>query len=262
MKRPVLAVFLALWAQALGAQTVIRVGAVTAIPGIFDPIQAHLEKERGIHLVFTEKTGTEMLADVQEGKLDVAVAGITMEGWLEAMQKQGRPVKPLAEYKHLQIGTDKLSVLVNPDVVTDIELLVREISKEDIKKLFTARIKNWKELGGPDLPVVVLLSQQFVTTAKVFQDKALDGEPFTADCVRIEGGIRGIAPALIKTKGAITIGPLALTRNSKIWSPTQAPRIERPFTMVISSTLSPEAKKAVASMVEFILGPGQEYIQK
>jgi len=260
MRFPLLGL-LALFCLPLAAQTTLRVGAVTAIPGIFDPIQGPLERERGIRMVFTEKTGTEMLAEVEAGNLDVAVAGITMEGWIEAMKKQGRPVKALSDYKHVNIGTDRLSVLVNPDVITDVTVLMMEITQEHIKQLFTGKIRNWKELGGPDLPVVVMLSQQFVTTAKVFQDKAMGGEAFRPDLVRIEGGIRDIAPAILKTRGGVTIGPLALTKNSRIWSPVQAPKIERPFTMVVGSKLSPEINKAVASLVEFILGPGQQYLK-
>lgn len=253
---------MALACAGLQSQTTIRVGAVTAIPGIFDPIKEPLEKERGIKLVYTEKSGPDMLADVEDGKLDVTVAGITMEGWIETMKAKGRPVRPPYEYKHIQIGIDQLSVLINPDVVTDVDVLMMELNKEQIKGLFTGKFKNWKELGGPDLPVVVMISKIFKTTAKVFQDAALEGRPFAEGYKQIEGGIYDIATALVKTKGAISIGPLALTKNSKIWSPAQAPKIERPFTMVVSDNLNPEMKKAVASMVEFILGPGQKYISK
>ena len=262
MKSLILTIAMALACTGLNSQTTIRVGAVTAIPGLFDLIKEPLEKERGIKLVYTENSGPAMLADVEDGKLDVAVAGITMEGWLETMKAFGRPVRPVYEYKHLQIGVDQLSVLINPDVVTDVDVLMMDLNKEQIKGLFTGKFKNWKELGGPDLPVVVMISKIFKTTAKVFQDAALEGRPFAEGYTLIDGGIYDIATALVKTKGAISIGPLGLTKNSKIWSPGQAPKIERPFIMVVSDHLNPKMKKAVASMVEFILGPGQKYLSK
>jgi phosphate transport system substrate-binding protein len=255
-------VVLLVFSCVLSAQTVIRVGAVTAIPGLFEPIRERLEKELNIKLVLSEASGVDMLADVQAGKLDVAVAGITMAGWLQAMKATHHPAKPIEEYRHLVIGTDRLSVLINPDVVTGVEVLAMDLDKAQIKGLFTGRIRNWKELGGPDLPVVVLVSRIFVTTAKVFIDQALDGEAITKDFKVIPGGIYDIPKALVATPGSISFGPLGLTTSTKIWSPAQAPKLERPFTMVISDQLDPAMKKAVASMVQFIQGPGQKLINQ
>lgn len=249
-----------LFCCALSAQTVIRVGAVTAIPGLFDPIRERLEKDLNIKLVYKEEAGPDLLSDVQAGNVDVSVAGITMAGWLQTMKTAGRPVKPIEEYKHLVIGTDRLSVLINPDVVTGVEVLAMDLDKDQVKGLFTGKYKNWKDLGGPDLPVVVMVSHIFVTTAKVFVDQALDGQPLSKDFKLIDGGIYDIPKALVATKGAVSFGPLGLTSNTRIWSPAQAPKLERPFTMVIADHLSPEMNKAVAQMVQFIQGPGQKLI--
>lgn len=262
MYRPCLHLALALLCGALSSQTVIRVGAVTAIPGLFDPMREGLAKDLGITLQYKEEAGPDLLSDVVAGNLDVAVAGITMEGWLETMKAKGRPVKPVDAYHHVAIGVDRLSVLVNPDVVTDVEVLAMDLDKAQIKGLFTGRIRNWKELGGPDLPVVVMVSRIFVTTAKVFVDTALDGEPLVPGYRIIDGGIYDIAKALVANKGAISFGPLGLTANTRIWSPPQAPKIERPFTMVVSDHLDPAMKKKVAAMTAYILGPGQKYITK
>ncbi|GEM_PF-2940141 len=254
---------LAFMCCALGAQvTTLRVGAVTAIPGLFDPLKPALEKELGIHLTYKEESGVDLLTDVEAGALDVAVAGISMEGWLDAMKAKGRPVKPIESYDHRRIGTDRLSVLVSPDVVSDATALAMDLDREQIKGLFTGRIRNWKELGGPDLPVVVLVSRIFVTTAKAFRDGALDGQPIVEGHGMIEGGIYDIAKALCETKGAITFGPLGLTGNTRIWSPAQAPKIERPFTLVVSPTLDPARKKTVEAMIAFINGPGQAILAK
>jgi phosphate transport system substrate-binding protein len=253
---------LALVCSAVSAQTVIRVAALTAIPGILDPIKAHLEQDRNIRLVYKEENAADMFPDVVKGEVDVAMAGLTIEAWVDSMKAKGFPVKPASEYRSVQMGVDRICVLVNPDVVTGADMLILELSKAQIKALFTGKIKNWKELEGPDLPVTVLVSHRFVSTLKAFREKVMDGEPIVPTFKTIEGRLADLTNALTSTKGAISFGPLGLTTNSKIWSPSMAAKIERPFTLLISDKLDPEKKKAVDSMVEYMTGPGSKYIPK
>lgn len=262
MQRFLITAALVLGSLALQGQTVLRVGAGTAVPGLFDPIRARLLKERNLDLVYKEESGTEQFTDVEAGKIDLCVSGISMEGWLESIRAKGRAVKPAYEYKHMQIGVDKLSVLINPDVVTDLAVLTMDLDKKQIKGLFTGAIGNWKELGGPDLPVKVLVSHLFAATTKVFREEALDGAALVPGVQTIPGGMGDLAAALVATKGAIAFGPSALTSDSKIWSPAQAPKIERPYTLIVSDHLDPAGRQAVAAMVEYILGPGRQAIAK
>jgi phosphate transport system substrate-binding protein len=262
MRRLAVAAILSVLGIGLPAQTVIRVGALTAIPGILDPIKAHLEKDRNIRIEYTEENASDMFPDVESGKLDVAMAGLTMEAWIESRKAKGFAVKPLAAYPHVAMGIDRICVLVSPDVVTGAEMLILELTKAQIKGLFTGKIKNWKELDGPDLPVTVFVHNSFVSTLKAFREKVMENEPIVADYHRIGGKLSEIARNLVETKGAISFGPLGLTTNTKIWSPSMADKIERPFTMMISSTLDAEKRKAVDVMVEYIKGPGQKYITK
>jgi phosphate transport system substrate-binding protein len=262
MHRSFLPAALALLCMALPAQTVIRVGAGTAVPGLFDPIREQLLKERNIKLEYKEESGTEQFADVTAGRIDVCVSGISMEGWVASIKAKGLPVRPVYDYKHMQVGMDKLSVLINPDVVTDVTVLGMDLDKRQIKGLFTGTFKNWKEIGGPDMPVVILVSHLFAATTKVFREEALDGQPLAAGVRTIQGGMRDLAKALVDTKGAIAFGPSALTSDSKIWSPAQAPKIERPYTMIVADQLDPATRQAVAALVEYILGPGRQAIAK
>jgi phosphate transport system substrate-binding protein len=262
MRRLAAAAILSLFCAGLPAQTVIRVGALTAIPGILDPIKAHLEKDLNIRIEYKEENASDMLPDVDQGRLDVAMAGLTMEAWVKSAQAKGHPVKPLADYQHVGMGIDRICVLVSPDVVTGAEMLILELTKAQIKGLFTGQIKNWKELDGPDLPVTVFVHNSFVSTLKAFREKVMDGEPIVANYRPIGGKLAEIARNLVETKGAISFGPLGLTTNTKIWSPSMADKIERPFTMMISSQLEPQKRKAVDAMVAYIMGPGQKYITK
>ncbi|HLO67225.1 MAG TPA: substrate-binding domain-containing protein [Holophaga sp.] len=259
MVRPVMTILLATACLALQAQGVVRVGGGTAIQAIFEPIKPHLEAERGIRLVLSDRGPDAAFRDLMAGRLEVAVAGTSMEGWVDMMRAQGHAVRPPYEYKHIQIGEDRLSVLVNPDVVTDVDVLLMELPRDKIRGLFTGRIRNWREVGGPDLPVTVVLGRRTAGANREFRQKALGGEPFAADAREV-GTVPEIIEALRTIPGAIGIGPHAVTSNTKIWSPVQAPQVVRPFTLLVRDGMPPEQRKAVARMVEYLLGPGRKHL--
>jgi phosphate transport system substrate-binding protein len=252
---------LSLAGGALVAQTTLRIGTVAGFPAIFDPIRSHLEKDTGLKLAYTELGAVDSFKELQAGKLDVAVAATSMEGWVELLQGKGVKVKPVYDYPHCIIGQDGLSVLVNPDVLTDASMLVSDLDKATIKKIFQGKIRNWKEVGGPDLAVTVVLWNKMQVTNKEFGEKALDGEPFASNLTMLtKDSYRDLLDFLGKTKGAVGIGPMAITKSSKIWSPDQAPKIQRPITMMVSDHPSPEMAKAVATLLAYIQGPGKQYI--
>ena len=57
------------------------------------------------------------------------------------------PSKLLKEYP---IGVHAVAVLVSPDVWAS---GVRSLSKEQLRGIYQQEIKNWKEVGGEDLPI-------------------------------------------------------------------------------------------------------------
>jgi phosphate transport system substrate-binding protein len=240
--------------QAVPAPQVLRVGALGAIPTILEPIRASLEKDHGIRLAITEMGAADGWTALGDKKLDVAIMATTMAGWANLMAGKGAQVRPPFEYRHCVVGTDEMSILINPDVLTDASMLAADLDKPTLKKLFTGGIRNWKDVGGPDLPVVVVGWKKLQVTAKEFRDQALDGQAYRADQVVLAcEGIQEYLEALNKTKGAIGLGPLSFTRGNQVWSPAQAPRLVRPYTLLLPDVQDPAVRKAVAVLVEVLL---------
>jgi len=238
----------------------IRVGAYTARPGLLEPNLARIEKELGLRLQITELGGVDMLKAVDAGRLDVVFVAGSLENLLETARAHGYSTKPSFEYHHCVVGEDELSVLVNPEVLTDSYLLIAELSPATIRGLFTGRIHNWKEVGGADLPVVVLKARQMHTTNNLFQRVALRGEDFSPESRIVDGSLNTYVDTVSRTRGGIGIGPLPFARSAKVWSPVQAMKIRRPFIMVVSDRVSPSLKPRLAKLVELLraLSPPEE----
>ena len=62
------------------------------------------------------------------------------------------------------VAYDGIALLVNP------ENPVKNISLEDVKKIYTGEITNWKEIGGDDAPIVVVSREEGSGTRDAFQE--------------------------------------------------------------------------------------------
>ncbi len=93
------------------------------------------------------------------------------------------------------IGRDGIAVIVNRRVPVD------DLSMSDLRAIFTGRMENWKELGGPDLPIRPLIVGSESATREVFRAAVLAGSDY-ANCRVIEPD--GAMPsAVASTDGAI-----------------------------------------------------------
>jgi phosphate transport system substrate-binding protein len=71
------------------------------------------------------------------------------------------------ELREFVIGYDGIAVVVNP------QNPVAELTVAQLSDLFTGKLRNWNEVGGPDLPVKVITRPSYSGTFSFFRDKVL-----------------------------------------------------------------------------------------
>jgi len=228
----------------------IKIGAGAApTENIFKKIQAPMEKAIGVKLVLISNGPSEALKELDKGAVEAASGGLTFPDWMAMMDKEGYAIPDKTVYKHRIIGKDVIKVLVNKDVT------VKQLSNEQLKGLFTGKTKNWKEIGGPDKPVVVLLGSKIPGTQSVFQKQAMDGEPFTKEFKE------GTTAEDLKSKVIATSGSICLGTLSQIDDTVNTPEISefgRPIILITKGEPSP----GITKMLEFLKGEGKKYLDK
>jgi phosphate transport system substrate-binding protein len=71
------------------------------------------------------------------------------------------------ELREFVIGYDGIAVVVHP------ENPVSELTVAQLSDLFTGKLRNWREVGGPDLPVHLISRPSYSGTFSFFRDKVL-----------------------------------------------------------------------------------------
>ena len=112
------------------------------------------------------------------------------------------------EYK---VALDGLSIYVNPDNT------LKEITLDQARQIFTGKMKNWKEIGGPDAPITVYSRENSSGTYEFFKANVLQGDDFAASAQTMPG-TAAIVQAVVKDKNAIGYGGAAYGGNSKLLS--------------------------------------------
>jgi len=110
------------------------------------------------------------------------------------------------EYK---VALDGLSVYVNP------ESPLKELTLAQVGDIFTGKIKNWKEVGGPDAPITVYSRENSSGTYEFFKEHVLKGSDF-ASSAQTMPGTAAIVQAVMKDKNGIGYGGAAYGGGTKL----------------------------------------------
>lgn len=109
------------------------------------------------------------------------------------------------EYK---VALDGLSVYVHEANPID------RLSVEELESIFTGRLRNWKELGGPDAPIVLYSRENSSGTYEFFKESVLKGKDFAASAQTMPG-TAAVLQAVAKEKNGIGYGGAAYGTGAK-----------------------------------------------
>lgn len=109
------------------------------------------------------------------------------------------------EYK---VALDGLSVYVSANNP------LKELGTDQLKDIFTGKIRNWKELGGPDAPITIYSRENSSGTYEFFKEHILKGADF-ASTAQTMPGTAAVLQAVAKDKNGIGYGGAAYGQGAK-----------------------------------------------
>jgi len=146
--------------------------------------------------IYVEGGGTESgIKSMIKGETDICTASRLLKP---------DEAKLLADYygslgMYFLLAKDALSIYLNPANP------VKNLTREDLKKIFTCEIKNWNELGGTKEPIIIINRSPNSGTYLYFQEHILEGENYCGN-TETAATTEAVIEAVEKNKNAIGYG--------------------------------------------------------
>lgn len=152
---------------------------------------------------------------------------------------------------------------------------ITELTLDQVKGIYTGKIKNWKEVGGPDQAIILYGRENNSGTYVYFRDNVLGGQDFSATMQSMPGTAAVVNAVAKDTKG-IGFGGAAYAKGVKFvkikLSPTEAgyePSLENikagkyPITRYLYMYLKSQPSGEVKQYVDWVLSEdGQAIVSK
>lgn len=203
---------------------------------------AFMEKNKGVTVNLNLTGSGTGIQEASEGKCDIGNSSRKLKD--EEAEKLDATV----------VGLDGIALVVNP------ANKLEDITLEDLAKVYSGEITNWKELGGDDKSIVVIGREDGSGTRDGFESIVMgDKEPKYAQELESTGSVIN---AVATTDGAIGYASLAnvdeTVKALKIGGieateenvKSGAYEVQRPF---ICATLKGSDNKLVKAYLDFIL---------
>lgn len=235
--------------------TTISISGSTSIGPLMEKIQEKYEEENsGVTLEIQQNGSGAGIKDVISGISEIGMSSRELKDD-EKTSVQGTIV-----------AYDGIALLVNP------ENPVKNISLEDVKKIYTGEITNWKELGGDDSTIVVVSREEGSGTRDAFQEiVGYESEELLKDAT-ISDGSGAVKTTVAGNKNAIGFASFEYIDNTVAAlnvddvEPTAdnvksgSYKISRPFILVTKEdSLTEDGQK----LISFVLSDeGQQIVEE
>ncbi len=133
------------------AQPIVVQGSTTFNRRVMEPHQAEIETASGQRLTVIPNKSTPGLVALFEGRAQMTMISAPLAGEIQELQKV-LPGCACRRLKAFEITATRVAVGVHPSNP------VRQASLDTLTKVLRGEITNWRDLGGPDLPIRVALA--------------------------------------------------------------------------------------------------------
>ncbi len=176
----------------INAQTKITIkGSDTCLPLVQKEAEKFMKSNKGQTITVIGGGSGVGIAALMDGTTDIAMSSraLKMDEKLK-MQEAGKALKTAI------IAYDALSVIINPANKVD------NLTREQLDGIFTGKIKNWKEVGGEDMKIIVYSRETSSGTYEFFKEKVLMNKNYASDALMMPA-TGAIIQSISQTKGAV-----------------------------------------------------------
>lgn len=166
-------------------------GSDTCLPLTQTEAENFMNRNKGAKITVTGGGSGVGISALMEGTTDLAMTSRKMK--FDEKMKLKNAGKDTRE---VVIAYDALAVVVHPSNP------VADLTREQLESIFTGKIKNWKEVGGPDMKIVAYSRETSSGTYEFFKESVLKNKNYMNGILSMPA-TGAIIQSVSQTKGAI-----------------------------------------------------------
>jgi phosphate transport system substrate-binding protein len=172
-------------------QKIVVKGSDTVLPLTQKEAEVYMKKNTSQSITVIGGGSGVGIAALLDNTTDIAMSSrpLKMDERMK-LQDAGRA------FKEVTVAFDALSVIVNPSNK------VSKLTREQLEGIYTGKIKNWKEVGGDDMVIVVYSRESSSGTYEFFKEHVMNKKNYASSVLNMPA-TGAIVQSISQTKGAI-----------------------------------------------------------
>jgi len=241
------------------AQSISVAGSTTVLPIAQKAAESYMDANAYADIQVSGGGSGAGVQAVGEGTADIGMASRD----LKDAEKEKYP--DLVQHV---VARDGIAVIVNPAVT------VNSLTIEQVRAVYTGEITNWKELGGPDMTIVVIGRDSSSGTREFFSEKVMEGADYVS--TQLEKNSNGAVKQTVEqTPGAVgyvglgyvdtSVKALKIDVDGTLIEPSIATVTsgEYPIARTLNMFTNGEATGLSKAYIDYILSPeGQAIVEE
>lgn len=235
-------------------------GSTTVLPIVQKAAETYMNEHSDVNISVQGTGSGNGIASLIDGTTDIADSSrdITQD---EIDRAKANGVNPY----ETAIAHDAISIVVNPDNTID------ALTVDQVKSIFTGQITNWKEVNGPDMPIIVVTRDSSSGTYGSFLELALGKGANITDKAIVQASNQTVKNTVATTKGSIGYIGLGYVDSSvKAISydgvmPTKESAVNHTYKLAreLYMYTNGQPTGAVKDFIDFVLSPeGQNIVEE
>jgi phosphate transport system substrate-binding protein len=173
-------------------------GSSGAIRTVLIPKSREIEQSAGVTLRLNATGSGRGMRDLAQGQIELAIISAPLEDTVEDINKRAPGSLTLADFNGTKIQEVPLGFIVHPSNP------LPRISLENLAKLLKGEASNWSEVGGPNVPVLVVAEGGASGVKSVVENVVLNDQPFTDKIREVANSAQAVA-VVSQVPGAISM---------------------------------------------------------
>lgn len=226
-------------------------GSSALLPLAKDAAQKFKAKNDQVSITLNAGGSGTGLKQVSEGSVDI--------GNSDVFAKEKLPEAKAAELVDHKVAVTVMAPVVSKEIGTN----VKSLNKAQLQDIFTGKVTNWKDVGGPDEAVLLITRPSTSGTRALFTKYALDGKEELSNKSMETDDSGTLVQTVSQTKGAIGYVALSYLMNNNTVTPLAIDGVEPTLDNVYNGKYpvwgyehmytKGEATGAVKAFIDFIM---------